>query len=146
MQSSTSPPVVDYVDALAPAAAGTDDTLSGNEVDMIDAFGADFILFTGTITATAVTTFKLQQSDDDSTYADVTNATVSIAVADDDAMAVIRIMRPKFTMRYLRCQVVRATANAVINMGAAVVYQNSGAVTIGSQGDTTLVAAGVVNV
>ena len=138
--------VVEYADALAPAAAGTDDTLNGNGIDMLNAAGCDFIVAFGTITTAAVTTIIIEESNDDATYTTVSGSSTSVAVADDDSIAVLSVRRPKFAKRYLRVTVTRATANAVIHMGIAAIWQQSGAVTQGSQSDTTLIAAGATKV
>ena len=146
MQNSTAPPPVDYADALDAAVAGTTDTLAGNSIDMINAHGVDFLIFFGTITAAAVTTVIVQESDDDSAWVTVTGTSTSIAVADDDSMCVIRLIRSNFARRYLRVSVTRATANAVIEKGVAMIYQNAGAITVGGQSDTVLIAAGVTTI
>jgi hypothetical protein len=76
-----------------------------DEVTFMAAFGA--------LTATQVTSIKVQESDDNSTYND-SKDTASINLADTDGNKVLLCtIRP--TKRYLKCIVTRGTANAVID-------------------------------
>lgn len=99
----------------AATAAGTGDTVVSAGVDMQDYGGVLFFTSFGAITATAVTTWKVQQSDDDGVgdaYSDLAGTGISVADNDDGQMFGTQIIHP--LKRYVRVAVVRATANAVI--------------------------------
>lgn len=77
----------------------------------------------GAITATAVTSVKVQQSSDDGvadTYADLLGTSVNVAADDDNQVVVHDIYRPR--ERYLKVVISRATADAVIDGVVAVLY------------------------
>lgn len=134
----------EIIDAIAATAAGTTD-VNGNAIDMQDAFGCLFVLGLGTITDTAVGGLKIQESDDNSTYSDVTGATKAHATTgDSNKFIIIDVRRPGFSKRYLRGVAERGTANSVIDFGLAIKYQKSGTVTQGANASTTVI--GTVNV
>lgn len=102
-------------------AAGTDDTQVSVSVDMLGFESVEFLVAFGAITSTAVTTVKAQQSSDDGssdTFADL--AGTAISVADDDDNGIVRLEIHNPVERYVRCAVVRATANVVIDSTVAV--------------------------
>ena len=135
---------VEVIDALITTAAGSSDA-NGNTIDMADAFGCMFILKLGTITDTAVGGLKVQQSEDDSTWADITSATQAHATTgDSNKMIIIDVRRPAITMRYVRAVVERATANSEIDQVMAIKYQMAGSVVQGTNASTTVI--GTVNV
>lgn len=106
--------------AIAAVAVGTGDTQNGNTIDTQDAESIAFAVQFGAITAGAVTTLKVQagSASDGSDMADVAGASVSVPVsASDKVVWAPEIHRP--TKRYLRVCVTRATANAVIAGGVA---------------------------
>lgn len=107
--------------AITPTAgvAGTDD-IEGTTLDMTGFDSVGLILYTGTITASAVTTLKWQQSADDSTWNDLESTSMTIAVTDDDKIKISDLIKP--TDRYVRVYVDRATANAVIASAVYVQY------------------------
>ena len=109
--------VTRVIDATA---AGTDDTISGSTIDMKGFGSCTFIVGFGTITASAVTSIKVQQDSDSAmgTAADLLGSSVSITDAQDDHSVLVEVAEPR--ERYVRVQVVRATANAVIDFGLAV--------------------------
>ncbi len=132
--------IVEVIDAVDSTAAGTSD-VNGNAIDMQDAFGCMFVLGLGTITDTAVGGLKIQESDDDSTYTDVTNATQAHATtSDSDKLLIMDVRRPGFSMRYLRAVVERGTANSVIDAVFGLKYQKHGTVTQGANASTTVIA------
>ena len=95
-------------------AAGTDDSTDSDSVDMTGFDSVTFIAMFGTLTATQVTSIKASQSADDSSFADLLGSnTGPMADTDSDQALVLEITKP--TDRYMRCTVVRATANAVID-------------------------------
>ena len=69
---------------------------------------------TGTVTVT------IEQSDDGSTYAALSGPSIAYTDADDNKLAVIDVRN--HTKRYLRCVVVKATANGTIDSAVAVRY------------------------
>lgn len=112
------------VQVIAPAAgvAGTT-AINGTVVDMADCNGALFIVTFGAITSTAVTTIKLQASDDNAVaddYSDLAGTSQAVADTDDEKIFYIDIMRP--SKRYLRLVVSRGTANAVVAAASCLKY------------------------
>jgi hypothetical protein len=121
-------------------AAGTDDTIESASVDMAtkQAQSCCFMVKFGAITASAVTDIRIQQSSDDGSsdsFADIVGSKVSVAATDDDKIAMVEIVRP--TERYVRCQITRATANAVIDSITAVI----GNLRVSAANDDATVAA-----
>lgn len=106
----------------AATAAGTGDTLSTAVIDTAGYTGVMFMTTFGTITATAVTTLKAQQgaASDMSDAADLLGTAISVAADDDGQTFVLDINQP--LERYVRAQVVRATANAVVGEIYAILY------------------------
>lgn len=106
--------------AIAAVAAGTGDSQNGNTIDTQGAESIAFAIQFGVITASAVTTLKIQagSASNASDMADIPGATVAVPVsASTTVVWAPEIHRP--TKRYLRVVVVRATANAVIAGGVA---------------------------
>ena len=98
------------------AAAGTTAITPSAGVDMAGYNSCLFLVAFGTLTATAVPSIKVQQSDDDGVgdgYSDLTDKAYAITDADDDKIIACEILRP--TKRYLKLIVTRATANAVLD-------------------------------
>lgn len=96
-------------------AAGTTDVNSPG-VDMLGYVGIRFIMGLGTITSGAVTSIKLQQSDDDGAaddYTDLTGTGITIADTDDNKLIITEIWKP--LKRYVRLALDRGTQNAVID-------------------------------
>jgi hypothetical protein len=106
----------------AATAAGTGDTISSDVVDTAGFAGVLFFTTFGAITATAVTSVKAQQgaASDLSDAADLEGTAQSVADDDDGQTFAIDINQPR--ERYVRMQVVRATANAVIGEIYALLY------------------------
>jgi len=93
--------------------------------DVVDTQGFDGCLFTvhfGAILATAVTSIKAQQGTlaDGSDMADLAGTSVPVADTDDNALKFLEIKKPR--ERYLRCVVLRATANSTIDSIDAELY------------------------
>ena len=104
-------------------AAGTTD-INSSSVDMANFEGVVFDVFFGTLTSTAVTSIKLQQSSDDGVsdaFSDLEASSVTVADDDDNQQAVAEVWRPQ--KRYVRCVVDRGTANAVVDAIGATQYQ-----------------------
>lgn len=104
-------------------AAGTTD-VNSTGVDMSGFSAVAFLVALGTLTATAVTSIKLQQSDDDGSadaYSDLEGSAITVADDDDNQIFVAEVVRPG--KKYVRCVVDRGTANAVIDSIVAIQHQ-----------------------
>lgn len=101
--------------AITPTAgaAGTTD-INGSILDMQNFDGVLATVRMGAITASAVTSIKMQQGDESdlSDAADLEGTGQSIADDDDDETFYIDLFKP--TKRYVRLVVDRGTANAVV--------------------------------
>ena len=109
---------VEYAVAMGYNGAGTGDTIDGTGIDV-----------------------KVQESDDNSTYTDVSGSSTAVTDADDNKLVKISVRRPKFKKRYARVHVTRATANSTVNAATAIVWDQAD-----SPPDTDAVAAGVTKV
>ncbi|NJM54605.1 MAG: hypothetical protein HC841_00540 [Verrucomicrobiae bacterium] len=103
---------------LSSQTAGATDISSATVIDTQDFDAARFILSIGVLTATQVTSAKVQQSDDSGgspdDWTDVEGSEIGpFADDDDEQIAIIDIARP--TKRYLRLYIDRATANAEVD-------------------------------
>ena len=100
--------------AKAAIAAGQT-AITSDVVDMADYDAVVFFTTVGTISATAVTSIKVQQSNDNGvsdSWADLAGTKLDIADDDDGQTFGVQIIRPR--ERYLRAVVSRGTANAAI--------------------------------
>lgn len=96
-------------------AAGTTDVTS-SVIDMQNYEGALIVFAFGTITASAVTSCKAQQSSDDGgsdAYADLLATGITVADDDDNQLVILDIYKPR--ERYLKGIIDRATQNAVVD-------------------------------
>lgn len=93
-------------------AAGTSD-INSTSVDMATCESVAFVVLFGAITASAVTSVKLQGSLDNSTFYDLQGTAITVADDDDNQVFVAEVVRP--TWRYIRCVVDRGTQNAVVD-------------------------------
>jgi len=102
-------------------AAGTTE-IDGAVIDMQGFEGVQFAVSFGTITSGAVTSIKLQHGDaaNLSDAADLAGTAMTVADTDDNKMFVIDCYRP--LKRYVRCVVLRATQNAVVDGISATQY------------------------
>ena len=105
-------------------ADGTDDTTTGEIIDMANHKGVLFIASFGDVDNTAVLTLQAQQ---DTAAGGGTMATLSgsatftaDATSADNGVLLLEIVDPE--ERYLRPQVVRATGNAIIGSVTAIRY------------------------
>lgn len=103
--------VVEIVITPTAGAAGTS-AINGSTVDCLGATGVQFEVQMGTILSTAVTSLKVQGSDDGSTWNDLEGTGQTIADTDDDKLFFCDIYRP--IHRYNRVVVNRGTANATV--------------------------------
>ena len=108
--------------AVAATAAGATD-VTGSTIDMAGYDGVLFLLDVGTLTATQVTSMRAQQgaASDASDMADL-EGSIAGPVADGDGQKYLAIDVFKPAERYVRVIVDRATANAVLNGGVAILY------------------------
>lgn len=103
-------------------AAGTTAS-NGAAIDCSDCEGVMFVAQFGTLTATAVTGIKAQQSDDNAgsdDYTDLEGSAQAIADTGSNKCLVLDVYRPR--KRYVRAVVTRGTANAVIDGVIAIKY------------------------
>ena len=108
------------VSAMSTVAAGTSNQTSSS-IDTRGAATVRWIASLGTLTASQVTKLKVQESDDNATWTDVTGAeTPAMADADSNKLLIVDIYKPQ--KRYQQAIVERATANAVINSVVAELY------------------------
>lgn len=119
--------------AVAATAAGTSD-VTGSTIDTAGYEGVLFLLDVGTLTATQVTSMRAQQgaASDMSDAADL-EGSIAGPVADGDGQKYLAIDVYRPLERYVRVIVDRATANAVLNGGVAILYgARSGPITQGT--------------
>jgi hypothetical protein len=103
-------------------AAGTTEQ-TGSVIDMQGFEGVQFVALFGALTATQVTSLKVQQGSfaDGSDMADLEGSLhTALADADGNKCLVTDLFRPQ--KRYVRCVVKRGTANAVIDGALALLY------------------------
>ena len=110
---------------LTSQVAGTSDTLSTSIIDMAGFEGVMFVAELGDVTNTAVLTLQAQQNTANSTSGMATLSGTSAQAAydttsGDNKVLILDIYRP--LERYLRAQLVRATANLVIDSVLAIQY------------------------
>lgn len=109
---------------LGPFAAGTTVRKSSG----VDCNGHDTVMFIvsiGTITASGSVVMKLQGSDTDvdGAYVDLSGAEKTMLDGDDDKLMTLELIRP--IHQYNRVVVTPTTANAVIDLGIAILGKHS---------------------
>ena len=107
---------VKFTRVLDAVAAGTSDQNSSS-VDMKSYDAVTFCVGFGAITASAVTSIKVQGSDDDSSFSDLAGTAITVADSDDNKIVLAEINCPQ--QRYIRVVVDRGTQNSVIDFGVA---------------------------
>ena len=120
-------------------AAGTSD-INSSSLDMLNFLAVEFTVAFGAITSGAVTSVKLQGSDDDSSWSDLTGTDQTVADDDDDQLFILDCPHPRH--RYIRCVVGRGTQNAVVDGIIARQYEAS---TLPVTHDSTTVGGSEVN-
>jgi len=93
-------------------AAGTTN-ITSDSIDVVGFNNVCFQLAVGAIVSGAVTSAKLQWSDDNTTFTDVTGGSVTIADTDDNKIVFFEVHKPK--KRYFRIATLRATQNATVD-------------------------------
>jgi len=102
---------------LAPVVAGT----STQTTSSVDCAGKQCVLFVtglGTLSAGNVNTVKIQGSDDNSAWVDLTASSFTVPDSEDNLLVLAQVVRP--VHRYVRLSIARATANAVIDLVIAI--------------------------
>ncbi|MGB7323430.1 MAG: hypothetical protein WBD31_01070 [Rubripirellula sp.] len=92
--------------------AGTTDVESAS-VDMTGFLAVEVTVSLGAITAGAVTSVKLQGSDDDTTFVDLAGTEVTVADDADEKVVIIDCQHPQH--QYVRAVVARATQNSAVD-------------------------------
>lgn len=107
------------IKCVAPTAAGAT-AVNGTAIDMSGYETCLFMVGFGTITSGAVTSIKVQQDTTSamSTATDLTGTSVTVSDTSDDKIFTVEVVKP--TERYLRVVISRATQNAVIDYGVAI--------------------------
>lgn len=114
--------VVIAVTTTAGAAGLT--AITSAAVDTAGFRGCCFLVPLGAIVGGAVTSLKVQQSDDDAVtddYSDVAGTAQTIADTDDDKLKYVDVYAP--TKRYLKLVISRGTQNATVGSVLALLYR-----------------------
>lgn len=102
---------------LVATGAGTADTLTGDILDLQNCDSVAGVAILGDVDNTAVVTLKAYTGDDaalaDGAYETVTATVTADATSADNKLLVLDIVKPG--KRYCRFDLVRATANAVVD-------------------------------
>ena len=102
---------------LVATAAGTSDTLTGDILDLQNCDSVMGVAILGDVTNTAVVTLKAYTGDNsalsDGAYETVTATVTATETTADNKLLVLDIIKPG--KRYCRFDLVRATANAVVD-------------------------------
>jgi hypothetical protein len=109
------------VRVLAPQAAGSTN-VNTNSINTAGFESVEFIIGVGTLTATQVTSVKAQQSNDNAVADDWTDivgaSTTAFADAQGNTFARLEVFNPQ--KPWVRAVVLRGTANAVVDLGLAI--------------------------
>lgn len=110
--------------------------ITGSTIDTLGFNGVLFIVQTGTVTANAVTSFKVEHSDnaDMSANADIFGTSQTINDDDDNKVFYLDIRKP--VKRFLRLLISRGTANAAVAATALVYGPNDAPFTQTATGET----------
>ena len=102
---------------LVATAAGTSDTLTGDILDLQNCDSVMGVAILGDVTNTAVVTLKAYTGDNsalsDGAYETVTATVTATETTADNKLLVLDVVKPG--KRYCRFDLVRATANAVVD-------------------------------
>ena len=109
MNLSTSGKVTRVSNAVAAGQA----TTNCSSVDMKGFESVTFYLLVGAIDATGTVVMHAEQSEDDSSFADLESTAVEYTASDDNKVAILEITKPR--ERYVRPVVITATANGTID-------------------------------
>ena len=106
--------------------AGTTD-VNSSAIDLLSDMQLNIIIDLGVVTATGTGTFKLQRSNDGSTWTDITGAT--FAWTDAHTLQKVAFVVSQCTHRYVRIGIDRNTANTAISGIVALALPRNQAVT-----------------
>lgn len=109
--------------ATTAACVAAQTTITSSAINMAGYQGVCFVVPVGPITSGAVTTMKLQQSDDDAAsdaYSDVLGTSIAIADDDDNKLKYLDVFRPG--KQYVKVVVSRATQDATLGGIVAIQY------------------------
>jgi hypothetical protein len=102
---------------LVATVAGTDDTLNGDILDLQDCDSVTGIAILGDVTVNSVVTLKAYTGNEaalgDGAYETVTATVTATATSADNKLLILDVIKPG--KRYCRFDLVRATANAVVD-------------------------------
>ncbi len=102
---------------LVATGAGTSDTLTGDILDLQNCDSAIGIALLGDVANTAVLTLKAYVGDNsalsDGAYVTTTDSVTADATSADNKLLILDVKKPG--KRYVRFDLVRATANAVVD-------------------------------
>lgn len=112
--------------------------ITSDAIDVVGFNNVCFELAFGAIVSGAVTSAKLQWSDDNTTFTDVTGGSVTIADTDDNKIVFFEVHKPK--KRYFRIVTSRATQNATVDYLDAKLWN---ATQVPVTQDTTTVKGGI---
>lgn len=105
-----------FPDATAPTtkalAAGTT-AVNSTSIDCLGDFDINVVIDMGAVTATGTGTFKLQRSDDNTNWTDITGC--SQAWADTETNKTVTLCVSQIVNRYVRLVTTRATANTAVS-------------------------------
>ena len=119
------------------AAAGTTN-INSDSADVLGFNNICMEYLLGGIVSGAVTSAKLQWSDDNTTFTDVVGGSITFADTDDHKIAFFEVHKPK--KRYFRIATLRATQNATVD---ALVVQLWNATQVPVTQDATTVEGGI---
>lgn len=119
------------------AAAGVTN-INSDSADVVGFNNICFEYLLGSIVSGAVTSAKLQWSDDNTTFTDVTGGSVTIGDTDDHKIVFFEVHKPK--KRYFRIATLRATQNSTVD---ALVVQLWNATQVPVVQDATTVEGGI---
>ena len=100
------------VSRVSNAVAAGQATTNCSSVDMKGFESVAFYLLVGAIDATGTVVMHAEQSEDDSSFADLEGTAVAYTASDDNKVAILEITKPR--ERYVRPVVITATANGTI--------------------------------
>lgn len=105
---------------VANAAAAGQTAVNSSSVDMTGFASVEFIVSMGAITTGAVTSAKLQGSNDNAAWADLEDTGQTIAADADNKAFILDVSHPRH--KFLRCVVSRATQDSVVDGILALQY------------------------
>ena len=121
---------VSKIVSVTAGVAGTSDTITSSAIDMTGFDSVIIVAQLGAFSAGGTAALKVQDSSDNSTYADVEGTLQSFVAGDAEEVVLIDIANPR--KRYMKLLNTRATANSAFS--AIAIQYNSKLVPVASQG------------